>query len=110
MTATAQQEVESLDRVLTRLATTEESNLEKVGCAARTCLLSRIPFAVSTLGQRSMRYSLIIFAVCLRGCIYTAIRFAGLQVLSRLLPIVIGQLKSPHDLTRKKVDIRICVL
>ena len=30
MAATAQQEVESLDRVLTRLATTEEANLEKV--------------------------------------------------------------------------------
>lgn len=29
--------------------------------------------------------------------------FAGLQVLSKLLPIVIAQLKSPHDLTRKKV-------
>ena len=28
---------------------------------------------------------------------------AGLQVLSKLLPIVIAQLKSPHDLTRKKV-------
>lgn len=31
MSATAQQEVDSLDRVLTRLATTEETNLEKVG-------------------------------------------------------------------------------
>ena len=31
MAATAQQEVESLDRVLLRLATTEEANLEKVG-------------------------------------------------------------------------------
>ena len=31
MAATPQQEVESLDRVLTRLATTEETNLEKVG-------------------------------------------------------------------------------
>ncbi len=31
MSATAQQEVASLDRVLTRLATTEETNLEKVG-------------------------------------------------------------------------------
>ena len=54
MTATAQQEVESLDRVLTRLATTEEGSLEKVGRSARTCLSSRTPFEVSTLGQRSM--------------------------------------------------------
>ena len=36
MAATAQQEVESLDRVLTRLATTEEANLEKVGKATHT--------------------------------------------------------------------------
>ena len=40
MTATAEQEVNSLDRVLTRLATTEESNLEKVraemGCGVVT--------------------------------------------------------------------------
>lgn len=28
---------------------------------------------------------------------------AVVQVLSKLLPIVIAQLKSPHDLTRKKV-------
>ncbi|DBB07277.1 TPA: hypothetical protein ACH3X3_008782 [Trebouxia sp. C0006] len=53
MSATAQQEVDSLDRVLTRLATTEETNLEKV--------------------------------------------------LSRLLPVVLGQLKSPHEITKKKV-------
>lgn len=31
MAATAKQEVDSLDRVLTRLATTDERNLEKVG-------------------------------------------------------------------------------
>ena len=32
-----------------------------------------------------------------------SIHVAGLQVLSKLLPIVLAQLKSPHDLTRKKV-------
>ncbi|KAK9810293.1 hypothetical protein WJX72_008148 [[Myrmecia] bisecta] len=53
MAATADQEVASLDRVLTRLAMTEESSLEKV--------------------------------------------------LTKLLPLVIDQLKSPHEATRKKV-------
>lgn len=35
---------------------------------------------------------------------------AGVQVLSKLLPIVITQLKSPHDLTRKKVGTTMKVL
>lgn len=42
MTATAQQEVDSLDRVLTRLATTDEGNLEKVVTLAAHCCSGQI--------------------------------------------------------------------
>ena len=45
MAATAQQEVESLDRVLLRLATTEEVNLEKVGL----CNALHVPTVVKDL-------------------------------------------------------------
>ena len=101
MAATAQQEVESLDRVLTRLATTEENSLEKVW--TNNVYLHDLTFrslASGTFNMRSTALSYLLRAVpsdddCASN--------HGLQVLSRLLPIVIGQLKSPHDLTRKKV-------
>lgn len=67
MAATAQQEVESLDRVLTRLATTEEDNLEKVRPITHTCTLYLF-VVTATLAQergcsflRSGRFSAVVY-------------------------------------------------
>ena len=62
MSATAQQEVDSLDRVLTRLATTEETNLEKVGVeVVQTRLPDHIVLEMSQLN----------FLFCISGHLHT---------------------------------------
>ena len=55
MSATAQQEVDSLDRVLTRLATTEETNLEKVGVEV---MQPRLPDH-TVLGDEPAKFALL---------------------------------------------------
>lgn len=101
MAATAQQEVESLDRVLTRLATTEENNLEKV--RTTTAYMHELKFRCLASGTFDLHGTAVSWLQQAVLADHDNAAIHELQVLIRLLPIVIGQLKSPHDLTRKKV-------
>lgn len=93
MAATAQQEVESLDRVLTRLGSTDEGNLEKVSQLPRERSQRRVQVRTPPPGLSRLEklVAIAIHIVCV------------VQVLSKLLPIVIAQLKSPHHQTKQKV-------
>lgn len=90
------QEVAQLDKVLTRLALTEAGGLEKVSEDTTACL---VLFRSTGLRPEALERAQY------KGQSHLMPFFPLAQVLSKLLPVVIGELKSSNVLTRKKVSV-----
>ena len=102
--ASATEEVAGLDKVLTRLATTEDNTLEKardedVELTDPRTLKFRSGSQISYLDLASLHRT----CTTAHAHHLLPLSLALAQVLQKLIPVVIGSLKSPHDTTRKKV-------